>query len=540
MALRPLASLDVWWHLSMGRGVVEAAGRRFPDPVGPEGREYVDPEWLYDLLLYGVHGVAGVPGIVLLTALLAALSALAIATLCDQHDSEGGLVLAALGVAGTTFHFTGRPQAAFLVLLPLVMWAGKTRRMGLLVLAGLLWTQCHSSMVLLPLVAGLCLWPLDRRGWVTVAVCAALVLVAGPFGLDVVPQVLGHAEVAGIEDMSPLPAEGWLPWGLLEHRRSLSPLILEILLLGGLVGALRARRVNIADVGLALLGLAMALSARRFIPAGCVLALPFAAPLLSSRLPRSSGLLALVLLAAYGSWLRPPSLRLDPSSVPVGAAEVLAGLSPGQLFNDYDVGGYLGWATPHRVSIDGRTPTHFSAEEFQAALAISEDPARFFALEADYAGVVVDRRSPLCRALSASAEWGGAWSGEQVAVFLPGAEDSFPVCVGANEMLAACREGDLAGLERMISAAPSSHHARRLAALHLIECGARDLDRAEALLLEAEAIQPTHVENSWVRGMLAFRRGDFDDALFWLDRAGDHPPSQRAREVIRNLVEGGP
>ena len=520
VVLRPLASLDAWWHLSMGREVWRTKARRFPDPVGPDSREYVDPEWLYDLLLYGVHGLGGVPAVLLMTGVLAALGA----ALLLRDDDEGGLVLAALGAAGATFHFTGRPQAAFLVLLPLTLWLGHQRRPVLLVLTGLLWSQVHSSMVIFPLVAALSLRPRDRRDLATLAACA-LVPLAGPFGLEVVGQVFGHARVEGVHDMAPMPAEGWLPWGMLEHNRSFAPLILELLLLLGVAGAVKARRVDPWDLGLALLGLALALSARRFVAAGCLLALPWAAPLLRRGLPRGSGWLALLGFVAYGSWLRPPSLALDPSSVPVGAGEVLAELPAGQLYNDYDVGGYLGWATPHRVSIDGRTPTHFSAEELAAALAINQDPTGF---SGDYVGVVVDRRAPLCQALFEGKEWGGVWSGEQVAVFLPGVNDRFPVCAGPNEMLAHC--WDPGGLVLT----PGSHHARRLLALHAVECSG-DLDAGWRWLDEAEAIQPAHPENTWIRGLLALRGGDPEEALYWFERAPGHPPSARAAEVVRGL-----
>lgn len=520
----------------MGRGVVDGLARRFPDPVGPDSREYVDPEWLYDLALLVAHSVGDVPGVLLFTGALALLSALSVVGLTSRKDAtEGALVLAAIGVAGSTFHFTARPQAAFLVLLPLVMWLARRRRHGLLLLVGLVWTQSHSSMVLLPVVAALAMHPRDRKDWGTVACCAALVLVAGPFRLEIFDQLFGHGRIEGVHDMTPMPLDGWLPWGMLEHNRSLAPLILEGLLLVGVGMAVKTRRVRWGDVGLALLGLALALSARRFVASGCLLALPLAAPFFHERAwPRSAGLLALLGLAAYGSWLRPPSLSLDPSSVPIGAAEVLDDLPAGQLFNDYDVGGYLGWATPHRVSIDGRTPTHFGAEEFADALRISQDPPRFFAIEKSFTAAVVDRRSPLCRALSSSDAWGGVWTGESAAVFLPDLEDVAPVCAGPNELLSACSAADRSALEAMLDSAPSSHHAARMAALHHIECSG-DLDEGERLLLVAEAIQPDHAENSWIRGMLALRRGDIDEALFWLDRAPNHPPSQRAAEAVRSL-----
>jgi hypothetical protein len=171
LALRPVTTPDFWWHLSMGRATWEAASFTYPDPValGGEGEaasHYVNVVWLFDVPLYLIHRAGGIVAVNLFLAALAAacfaaawLLARDVAGRCAPWTA---LLVAALAAGGAHLRFIQRPQAVFLVLLPLTFLlarraarsAGLTQAVytGGLLLAVAAWTQIHASVVIAPVM----------------------------------------------------------------------------------------------------------------------------------------------------------------------------------------------------------------------------------------------------------------------------------------------------------------------------------------------------------------------------------------------------
>lgn len=73
-----LANYDIWWHLAAGRLIAGGGGIPRSDPFSftAEGVEWIDHEWLFQLLTYGIHSLGGPLGLVLAkTALILAAAA---------------------------------------------------------------------------------------------------------------------------------------------------------------------------------------------------------------------------------------------------------------------------------------------------------------------------------------------------------------------------------------------------------------------------------------------------------------------------------
>jgi hypothetical protein len=604
LRLRPLDVPDLWWHLSMGRGVLASGARRFPDPTGPDPtREYIDPEWLFDVLLLGSWEAAGVGGTFVLIALCAAASFLLCAAAARAMIERSGssasaagaaaLIAALLAAGGAQLRIVQRPQALFLVLLPAALLCaarvrvdgggGRPERaparrrwalLGLAVLAA--WSQAHSSVFLSPLLVALALVPdgrfarLDRWGC-TLLAGAVLAPLASPFGLGIVHQVLSHAgtdAASSIVDMAPpglaafqpLRGFGGTPWG---------PAVAfpELLTALGLVGLLVTRRREfVGPLLLALLGLALAITANRFLAAWSLLAAPAGAAGLATLLDRiesrertSRRVAPLVLCAALAavagtSWgvplLQP---RLEQRAEPADVADALLRLDltgPGVVFAHYDLGGYLGWRGEGRlrVFIDGRTPTHFDEAWLAAWREASSDIDAFEALAAEHGidGAVPSARQPLCRQLAASPGWTArSWS-PQYALFArtdvagsPAVELLRP-CDGPFTQLAACRadgllEPRMEEVHRLLEEVPSATAVARLGVLLALDCGATPrTDLAAPLLGHVERRAPHDPDLHWLRGLLAARRGEARLAMQHLDAAPDTPPVRTLRlEILR-------
>ncbi len=572
--LRPTEVLDVWWHLSMGEAALASLSRRYPDPVGPDPAAlYTNPEWIFDALLVGAWRLGGEPGALLLCAALAACAAALAVALAGRvlrgagaPGPGGAALLGALALGGSIGRFMPRPQSLFLVLLLAALLCGwgvahsaGRRRAGWLVglgLSCLVWSNAHSSMVLIPAVvaAGALPWawrelgpgagasqavPLSRGHAAALAACAGAVLL-GPLGPGVVAEVLDHAGTDAalyIVDMSPAPASHWWPLTALDGEGDWRVLFPELLFALGLFTSLRLRAAPPGPAALGLLGLALALTARRFFPAWALLSLPWAAWALS-RLPARPGLYragaaltAAALLAGAGraGLLQPRILK---GGAPADLAAVLERQpAGGLLFNDYDAGAYLGWRLRGRarVFIDGRTPTHFGGEHYYASRAASADPAIFERLDEAYgfSAAVVHEAEPLCGALDRSEEWQLGWVGDDFVLFLPagaGAAETglpaLPGCAGAFTWLELSRRGE--GLARALLAAargvPGAGEVARRGALIALEGDPLDLAAAGELLDLAAQADPAHPDRAWLEALYALRAGQLEEAERWLKR----------------------
>jgi hypothetical protein len=161
LGVRTVATSGVWIHLATGRAI---AGGGIPrtDPLSfataPDA-PWINPHWLYDLVLYGLW-LAGGPG--LATVLHAAAGALAfalVAAAAGRRDDLPGIGLAFL-LCGWVMapQFTVSPVTAGLlfpaVFLLLLSRTAPVRRTGLaLVPLQVLWTNMHPAFPLGPLMA---------------------------------------------------------------------------------------------------------------------------------------------------------------------------------------------------------------------------------------------------------------------------------------------------------------------------------------------------------------------------------------------------
>jgi len=525
--LRPLTSLDLWWHLSMGEAVLAGRGRVVEDPTSfAPDVPYRDPEWLFDVGALGVWNVAGIPGLIAATALLAGASAVAVFWVARRVGAGPwtSVVVAALAVGGASWRFDPRPQSLFLVLLPLAMALAIAARtsdgrsrwgyLAGLVVTCLVWSQSHSSMVIAPAVV----WPLALHRWrgtavswapIHLAVLGLLVFVPflGPHGFGVVGQIVAHSgsdAARHITDMRPMPWYGWIP------KPGNSMMFIEIMLVVAVVAALRAKRVPVALVALALLGLAMTVTAHRFRAAWALMLVPLVADLLvdldEKRWTRWVAVACPPLLAVALWWGEPgPSLRWDRTSVPTDATEAMDALSVrGRVFNDYDGGGWIGWAmAPHvQVYIDGRTPTFFDDQHYRAAREAWADGAAFEGLHAEHTFdmVLVMRTDPLCGHLDAVDGWEPAWFGETRALFLPAGRgrslDHLSACAAESSVGRCQGTGDpepfLDEVDRLLELGEAHGYPARLGTAIGLFCGAEPHPRAAEFLEQAREADAKH------------------------------------------------
>jgi len=395
----PVSDYDLWWLLKTGEHMVTT--RSFPtaDPFSwtAQGAYWLNHAWGFELLLYAVYSVAGLAGLVALQV------AFALATLGvtywtlrrEEVPVAWALALIALAALATRGFWAPRPQVVT-YLATAVLWAivweyrqGRGDRLAWLPLLTLLWANLHGGFFVgLAVLALATLGQLADRAFdrgQEAPPAPRVGRLAAVFGLCLVASVLNPFHVRALRFPLEVAADRAakdfiIEWSSPAFQNPELRLFEALLLFFLAAWSLARRRPRLADVGLVVVLVYLALDATRNIPLFFVLLTPLAGRLgadawvrvrlwarerggpARARVWTSAGLAALIVVA----WFRPVVPQLAPALVPrwgtasvfpAGAVEFLRrNPMPGPLFNDYGWGGYLIYHLfpRYRVFMDGR------------------------------------------------------------------------------------------------------------------------------------------------------------------------------------------
>lgn len=402
-----VAGSDLWWHLASGREIWAHGGPLSVDPFSYTfgGREWLNHEWLWDAIYWGVYQVhpqsVGWLNLIVVLAIFWLGFELARRTTGSALAAGASIWLAA---AASHWFLDIRPHLITLLLVGIVLIT-RERRWAPWLWPGLVvaWANLHGGFVfgigtigLLALVRTVELsvkagrLTILRLEWISVSLCLVAWLI-NPWGFAILDYPLQYLDSASpyrslIEWHPPVLDLGRLSLRDFHNRFWLAALL-------ALVGAPFAARRWPHLVALSAVTLAMAVTSRRFIPlftltAAPLVALPIALALkrLAARRPAlvspSSAIATslVALLTAAALW---QDVRLTPGllerwtqsdAYPQAAARYLVALgSPRRLLNYYNWGGYLMLHVPEsKLFIDGRANTLYDEEiygDYRAFLA---------------------------------------------------------------------------------------------------------------------------------------------------------------------------
>jgi hypothetical protein len=357
LSVAPIRNYDLFWHLATGRWIAEHRSIPSSDPFAvASGRgEWINGEWLFELIAFGLHELGGIGLLSVSRGLLAAAIFAASWAIARRDTSTAWpMVLAALAWAGAAPIFDFRPSSAAMLLLVVTLGLRSPLAHGL---ASVLWINIHPSALIAPGIAFL----VTRRP--AVAIASAAGLLVNPWGWRAIAAPLEL--LAFVSEGSFVNAE-WLP-----SPPRLFPL-LYVLIAGGAASFAHARRREnwwrvVLFAALAFLAIRHARHQPLFFGAFPVLvATSVMVPL--RKVAAWSIVAASILLTAVSI---PHAAGISPSRFPVVATARLAatGLN-GNIYNPDQFGGFLIWAfyPERRVLTDGRNELHRSyIPEFAAA-----------------------------------------------------------------------------------------------------------------------------------------------------------------------------
>jgi hypothetical protein len=345
-ALAPIRSYDFFWHLATGRWIVEQRALPVTDPfsIASDRVPWINGEWLFDVVLYGLHQALGIAGLAWLRALyVAALFVAVFRGAMREREGEAAmpLLLACIGFAGAAALLDVRPSALAPLFVVLALTLRSTPAFALLTAV---WINVHPSALLAPVIA-----TLTRRRAAPV-VASAVALLANPYGWRAIAAPI--ALMGYVRSGAFVNAE-WLP-----SRPAAFPLLYLTIVVAALVFATAAdRRTHIWRIALAAMFAVLAISGIRHQPLWYAAMPLLVAPAVTFRVPRAVAYAASAAMLAVIIVLGPNHAGLLPDRFPIASvARMQASGFRGNVYNADQFGGYLIWAfyPQRRVLTDGR------------------------------------------------------------------------------------------------------------------------------------------------------------------------------------------
>jgi hypothetical protein len=457
LALRTGTDYDIGFHLAAGRWIAQnhAFPRTDAFTYGAQGRPYVDVQWLYQTIQYGLARLWGFKALTILNCFLATILFFVLFERLGVHlagDLEKAVYLTLL-LLGIEHRFLLRPELLTWILLAVTLWImdlyywGKGDRLAFLPLLQVFWANVEGLFVVgwIAMAAyGAGVWVRDRRPdkhflrWSALSAAATLL---NPYFLQgaLFPFSLS-TRLEGSNIFKQTTGELASPWADLHAVYPGFPLFLALykalFVLVPLIALLMFKRTRTHEwVLLAAFG-HLSLAALRNTPLFLLVAVPLLGRLIGPwKFPWWLSFAGRVLLALFlsATLLRVVhnayyvandnraefGLGLSSTNLPLKAGQFLVdhGLK-GRVVNSVGVGGWLEWLD-YPVYIDGRLEVMGDGLYKEYLESLKPGAVVGLARKYDASIVVYDHRSmPLWTEQMILAGWRLVYFDENSAVYL--------------------------------------------------------------------------------------------------------------------------
>jgi hypothetical protein len=388
-----MAGSDMWWHVAAGRELLQTKTLWMVDDwsYSALGKDWLNHEWLSDIIFYSWVSVGGVESLVYWKwlVLVATFAILQYVLSRESGSPFAGLLCAGVAMAIAAPFLDVRPHIYSLLNFSLLLFLLLGRQAKTWILAALfvVWVNLHGGFFFGLMALGILVFPwrnfnLDMfRAALVVGIICLLASALNPSGFKAFLYPLKYA----FDDSSPFKQLGeWL--SPFQRGGIRSPLFFVFMWVPAfaLVYLLPRVRKTVAVPweGIVLTGLtlAMALTSRRFIPLFGMSLAVMMAPLvgLCFRKIQTQKYAVLLALGAllFSAWrMLPYPLKSGPAfhyltaeySYPVDMLNFIeASDLRGKVYALYNWGGYIHWRTDGgmKVFIDGRADTIYDADTY--------------------------------------------------------------------------------------------------------------------------------------------------------------------------------
>ncbi len=457
MATRVSVDPDMWWHLRLGEHIAETGLPVYADVFSHSraGELHRNHAWLAQIVMLGLWRLAGHLGLTLFVAILGAAGMIFLCRAGRGRIYMQGFILV-FGAACAAAFWSPRPQmftflfSACLVYLLFYLKRNGRDQLRWLPLLLWLWGNCHGGYIMgFVLIAAFVLGEVLNNAFsigaspvpdhkirklVAITLLSLALMPLNPLGLDVFRIPFDTIGISGLrqyiqEWQSPDLGQPFT-WGF----------VILLLLLVAAVMASR-RRLDATESIFVGGALCLALLSGRNLPYFAIAAVPITTQLFDETLTRRGWSLPrrgrerprrvvinliLIALVALGALLHLKYVAEENTVAaaismnwPVEAVRQLnASALKGNLFNDYNWGGYLIFAArQHPVFIDGRTDLHRDTlPDYVAAL--GRPGWRDIFAKWDIGIALIESTGYLAAQLEASSAWRREYKDDMASIFV--------------------------------------------------------------------------------------------------------------------------
>ncbi|MFY9585685.1 MAG: hypothetical protein WAR21_14450 [Candidatus Acidiferrales bacterium] len=446
---------DTWWHLAVGKHILETRSLPTVDPYSftVSGTHWIAYEWLGEVVMALAGRLGGLRAPTVLLVLLSA--SLLVLLYCyawlRSGNFKAAFIACALVLPVAAAFFTLRPQLLgynFLLITLICLEQfrrGHPRALWLLPPLFLVWVNTHGTFVFGLVVVGLAWlsgqvgfdtgglvaerWTREQSRYLAVVMfLCVLVLPLTPYGTRIAAYPL---EMSLAQPINIASINEWQP---LAFNLFLGKLFLGLVLLFFLLYLAQRPPLRLAEVGLLLFAVFAACVHLRFLPIFLASFTPLLALLLARWMPGYEAekerpvlnVAFMALIAASVVFSFPSSGRIENMAAEKYPRDAVAYLRAhpvrGPMLNEYGWGGYLIWAfgREHKVFIDGRADIYEYAGVLSDYIKITHmDPEallllRKYGIEA----CLVTRKAPLATLLAALPNWERIYSDELATLYV--------------------------------------------------------------------------------------------------------------------------
>jgi hypothetical protein len=403
---RTVADADLWGHVLFGRDIAQSGTfTTYDDYSFTSDVQWINHEWLAEVLMYGAYAIGGSAGLVAVKSFLL-LAMLAIVLVALRHISFDVVVhdlLVFLTVAGTYGRsITFRPQVFSLVLFPALLLtllsAERRRPKALLAVPAIfvLWTNVHGGWIVgWAAFAIWSAWAFTRsndygipRSWLAVISATSLIAtVCNPHGFELwrfLWTTVGLSrDIADWQPLSRLPVALLIPWMTTTFlvvaagywgRNQINPSHIAIVTMCW-IGSIRVNRIDAFFILSAVM-----LLAPHIREAFRAIRRSSAAELAARRVQIGSIAAAALAIGLVGTIASRANFRCIPideqwAPEPEAVTSARASQLKGRMLTFFDWGEYAIWhlAPDVKVSIDGRRETVYSENLISAHFRLYRD-----------------------------------------------------------------------------------------------------------------------------------------------------------------------
>lgn len=390
LVLRQLADPDLGFHLRYGKYIAEnlAVPEADISTSGAYGNEYIDSQWLFQLLLYGIFTLSGYSGLSMLVVILAGILAVLLIKALNVRQLAPGILLLVPVIFLIENRLVIRPEVFSFIfiaffLLVLNQFSQKyIKAIWLLPLVMLLWVNIHSLFIagifilFVFFIAG---WIRQKRPGKVLAIVltlSVLVCFANPYGYKMLLFPFGLLSRFSDSNVFNEHIAEFQPF----FRQSIftvSDYLFGLWVLLILVIAIsHFKKLSLSILIISGTMLVLAFTAIRNIPLFAITSVFLLSEAFSSPENKNSTsrarqniiivasialLMAIILLIPGNNWYRLNERNtrfgagVDKTQLPEDASDfILSHDLKGNIINSLGAGGWLSWRLPQKVLIDGR------------------------------------------------------------------------------------------------------------------------------------------------------------------------------------------